>query len=159
MRQGYSTYLGKGPNVNEIETLVQERNRFLIGFLAAWNAWQLPQVIEAFEPASMPGWLTTVLAVVTVVGAVAFVFFMWRWWRLNKRICRDPEVSRVVNDERVRHNRLEAGSFGLISIIGILALLRALSMGMELLAGGVLQGLIVVAVTVPIGRFPYLELD
>ena len=143
--------------MNEIEVLDGRRRRMWMGFLAGFTAWQLPLLIEGFSGNALPPAVMATLGGLTVIGALVFTFYIFSLLRLRNRICSNRQLAQALDDERIRHNRLQVGYTALILVLGVLALFRAAVEFWALPTEAVLQTCLVVAVACFIGGFLVLE--
>lgn len=136
--------------MDPIDALDRARRRMLTAVVLTSLLWLLPQVALTARSGGLASPWGQVLAGLAALGALAWMFYMWRYNRFRRRIERDEELRRRLDDERVREVRRDSiyrSWWVLVVVIGVGVAATALT---DLPAQPVLLALLLVAVDAPL---------
>jgi hypothetical protein len=142
-----------------IEVLDRARRRMLVAVVLTSTLWLGPQILVAVAEDLLSGAVVAGLSLAGVVGAVAWMVFMWRVHRLQRRVLRQPDLRRRLDDERTGQLRREAGFRAWVLLVVVLGAGVAASPFATLPDQAVLLTLLLLAVNAPIVFFLVLDRD
>lgn len=139
---------------NDLDTA---RRRMLAGFLDAFVAWQMGQILrDLFE--ELPGNLGLILLIATLLGVAGFFWYGYKLMKLQQKAKSDPAIAASLDDERVRALRREAFSVSFWVLLVYVAFMRLLDLvGMIHDHGPFWQLGIVIGVSAAIGYYLWKE--
>jgi len=145
------------PTPAVLDQLERARRRMLLAVVATSAVWLAPQIVIAVSESVLPGTVVAALSAAGVVGAVTWMVFMWRFHRFQASVQRQPELRRLLNDERIVAVRREAVFRTWAVMIVMLAAGVAAGPFVPLPGQAVVLALLLVAVDAPILFFLALD--
>lgn len=107
------------------EKLEQERSKWLLLCLLGFILWDSIRILHGYILQTLPDMLMIPLE---LLGGLLWMISLVQIFRLGKRIHSNPLLQRMLNDELVRSNRMNAWKTGFIVVLGTQAALLVVHM-------------------------------
>ena len=142
---------------NSVDKLDATRRRALWGFLDAFVAWQMADILKTLFP-ELPEHYGFALMVASLAGFAGFLWYGYQLWQMQEAAKADPALEASLNDERTRQLRNASLAFGFWTVLIYMAAMRLLDLvGWIPQHGPFWQLGIVIAVAAMIGHYLFKE--
>ena len=98
-----------------IEDLESKRKTYLLGFIVFFGMWQFPWIIIMYFRDYLPKVIVAVFMIALLVGTVGWVWVTILLMKISKVFKQNPELIKVLNDERIFDLRYKASYYGMLT--------------------------------------------